>query len=397
MIRSSIINSLTAKELSATDLPNWLNTLHENLKHGNHGILDYCQKINSGESNYLQFESDLDETPVLKSYLRSTNAVIETISVTKVSEIIGDDNRYYYNAVLVGSASYLEKEFYMILTQGSSILTFEPIYCYDMTTDIANGIIKKIRCTNFQSSTQVSSDLNGYFIDWTVGGDATDHCMAFWVEGQLREMGGKDESELLEGSQSVDLISSSHYSGRVFKTDPLPDYMIEKLKAATLLVFWTINDLQYIREGALSVEPFGGSTSFQATIKANQKNALGINVDNLGITSSTEDTMITNDNQLNQTADFDREIPDMYVVHDIIVAHSASSSGNNAAITIGYSLGGTEIVDAVNGEIVQADDPHSFPVHNSNSLTAASRIYIGISGSGVVLDFYIQFIKRRSS
>jgi hypothetical protein len=45
-----------------------------------------------------------------------------------------------------------------------------------------------------------------------------------------------------------------------------------------------VNGIQYIKSGEIGQDRFGGSTLYQVSLKLTQKNAIGINVDNLGAT-----------------------------------------------------------------------------------------------------------------
>jgi hypothetical protein len=128
----------------------------------------------------------------------------------------------------------------------------------------------------------VESDLDDRFIDWSAL-TSTGKCLDFFVEAIDVEPNDTDESEVLEGSQSNTILSAVYYSGRVLKTGGIPDYLATRLGMASSLDVFLVNGIQYIKSGDASQDRFGGSTLYQVSIKLTQKNAIGINVDNLGL------------------------------------------------------------------------------------------------------------------
>lgn len=276
MITSSVLNSVTFKNLTGS-YPNASNTLHALRAHGNSKIISYYQKWNTGHVIYLQFESDSAVSPTLKSY--NGTVEIETFSVTTSKSYGTISVRYFYNFIVTLDGEYTNKKFYFKLTQSAITLTSEPCYCYSMTDDLAKGIIKYIKYTNLD---RIESDLDSRFVDWSILA-STGNYMDFFIEAVDVEMNESDESEVLEGSQSKTVLSAAYFTGRTLKTGGVPDYMVARLGMASSLDVFTVNDIQYIKDGEVGTERFGGSTSFQCSIKLTQKNAIGINVDNIGI------------------------------------------------------------------------------------------------------------------
>jgi len=289
MLASSIINSVVSKTISG-NFPNTWNTLHENRKQNNAKIIPFYQKFHSKSGSdhvlYLQFESDVDADIVIKMINKQTLVEIETVTV-KWSDVNGGRviglttpyTRYYTNFVITLDSAYYDKFVYFTATQGTDVLTSEPIYITDLTEDVEKGIVKYVKYSNFD---RIDSDLDSKFIDWESLTN-TGKYMDMYIDALDVELNDRDEVEVLQGSQSSTIVSAAYFTGRTLKTDALPDYMIAKLGVISSLDMFLINDIQYIKDGEIDVERLGSSTSFQATLKLTQKNTIGINVDNLGL------------------------------------------------------------------------------------------------------------------
>jgi hypothetical protein len=388
MITSSILNQITFKAIAGS-YPNSENILHSNYKHGNRLIIPYCQKFQNNQVLILQFSSDVATVPTLKSYLSDTGGnALETIQGALVSTRGTIDVRYYFNfEVTLDEATYKDKKVFFILTQGSDTLTSEPIYTTNLTDEILKGIIKKIDYSNFDRN---NTDISSFFIDWENYGEDV---ATIFIEATTKDISDSDEIEILEGSQSKDIISSVLYAGINLKTAPIPEYMVRKLEAITSLDYVSINDIRYVKESGASAEPVGNSTSFAFNVDLKQKNAIGINVDNIIISGGeTSNEMTYTSKMINKAWAFDIERKAGYSVHYILVKHSAGSSGNDATLICGFSSGSETLIDATAGVIKLSDGIKSFSIHTTDDMTAAGRLYFGVSGVGVQLDVTTQFI-----
>jgi hypothetical protein len=254
------------------------NTLYASRYQGNNKILPYYQKFNKDHVVYLQFESDSADDITLNSY-EGTVDIEENIQSYDKSYGTSDV-RYFTNFIVTLNSSYYDKKVWFTATQGTDVLTSEPIYCYDLTAELAKGTVKYIKYTNLD---RVESDLDDRFIDWSIL-TSTGNYLDFFVDAIDIDPNDTDESEVLEGSQSKTILSASFYSGRVLKTGGIPDYMAARLGMASSLDIFMVNGIQYIKSGEIGQDRFGGSTLYQVSLKLTQKNAIGINVDNLGAT-----------------------------------------------------------------------------------------------------------------
>jgi hypothetical protein len=387
-LTSSILNPITFKDLTAGSYPNTWNTLHEDHYHGFFKIIPYRQLFPTDTTVYLQFSSDLITVPVLKAYKSEDGlALVATIVGSLASTIGTDDIKYFFNFAITLNSTYAEKSIYFICTQGTDVLTSEPIYVDNYSDQIARGQILMIKYTNYDRG---ETDLNTYFIDWA-NLDSDGKYLLFFIEGNMKEMQDSDEVEILEGSQSNEIISSVYFAGVQLKTGIIPDYMSRKLKAASSLDCFTVNEVEYVKEGGADDQIVGQSTSVQTTLKLTEKNTLGINVDDLGIENFAEMEWTKYYETDSAVSDFNCEIPEGYYLHTIRVTHAAASSGNDATVTAGYSLGAGELIDSFAGVIPDDGNIHSFPIHQQSSFDSAGTLYVGVSGAGVVLRFRIDF------
>lgn len=381
MLSSSVLNSVTFKDLSSGTVPNKWNTLHENRKHGGFYVKPFCQRFNKDGVVYLQFTSDSATTPVLKAYIPGANYTIILTS----SANYGD--RYFFNYSVTLGANYYDKEIYFIITQGTDVLTSEPILCEDLSADIAAGKLKYVKYSN---SDRNNSDLSDYFIDWE-----TVSYMYFYLEASDLEVSNIDEVEVLEGSQSKTIISANLFSGLTLKTGGIPDYFVLKLSAASSLDVFEVNGIQYVKEGGVDVKQFGQSTLFEVTIKLTEKNTIGLNVDDLGITQTdTEMPIINKRNTAVTGSGWAVENPEGYNLHAVWIKHAATSAATVAEVTLGTSIGGSELIDSEMGSIVRADyltTWQSFPQHFLKNPATTSNLYFSVSGAGAIMDILVQF------
>ena len=98
MISSSILNSVTFKNLSGS-YPNQWNTLHSERKQGAFNVIPYCQPFNKDHTLYLQFTSEISTDVVLKSYHNNTQ--VESFTSSYASSYGTGDVRYFSNFVIL--------------------------------------------------------------------------------------------------------------------------------------------------------------------------------------------------------------------------------------------------------------------------------------------------------
>jgi len=383
MLTSSILNSVTFKNISG-NYPNMWNTLHKNRKQGVFNPKPYCQPFDQSHTIYLQFTSDQPTDLTLKTF--DDKKEIATNTKVFATEYGTTNKRYFFNFEIVLDYTFFRKEIYFTVSDGETTLTSEPIYADDLSSDIASGRIKYIKYSNLDRN---NSDLDNRFIDWSAIQN-TGSYMDMFVEAIDIEPNDTDETEVLEGSQSNTIVSASYFSGKVFKTGGIPDYMVTKLGVMSNLDLFLINDIQYIKTGEIDVERYGNSTLYQASITLSEKNSIGINVDNLGI--EITDIMEWHKEYKSDTisANFDIAEPEGYYVSAIFIKHANTSIPVSTDVLIGYSIGGSDIGEAT---VYKANAvPMAIQASRRGSFDAASRIYFTFSGSaGYVLRVKVLF------
>ena len=383
MITSSVLNSVTFKNLDG-GFPNKWNTLHANRKQGGFNVLPYCQKFDKNDIIYLQFESDSDTVPEIDVYSPTFK---ETITGTLLSTYIGDDTRYFYGFEIELNSTYYYKRIYFVITQDTFDLTSEPIYCEDLSEQITNGSIKRIKYTNMDRG---DSDLSNYFVDWSVTA-----YMYFYVEAVDINPNDSESTEIIEGVQSKDIAASSNYSGITLQTGGIPDYLVLKLKSASSLDYFEVNGIQYIKEDSVEISRFGNSTLHQCSLNLTEKNTIGLNVDDLGVIFTDSNILpmaiIVKRNTGATGAGWAVENPDGYMLHSIFIKHADTSAGD-ATVKMGITIDGDELIDEVMGEILLSDTNwKSFPAHYLKTPDASHNLYFSISGAGAVLDIIVNF------
>jgi hypothetical protein len=360
-----------------------VNTLHEDRYHGRAAIRCYSQRFDKDDVIPIQIYSDTTGAPVMKTYS----------GATEIEEIVGvlgnsyGDERFFYNYEITFDSDYYDKTIKIVVTKEDDTLTSEPILIEELNNEINKGRLKIIHYTNYD---RYLGELDSYFMDW----ESLSSPMYFYVEATDREVKDNDETENLKGAQNMYIVSASLFPGVNLKTGGIPMYMVRRLEAVSSLDYFTINEVEYVKEGRLDATLFGNTTSFQTSAKLIEKNTLGINIDDMGLTCCDEKEWIKWESVKNAITNFNVAIPDGYMLHAILVRHAATSSGNPATVTAGTTLGGTDYFDGEGGYIDTVGKTYSFGIHDRPSLTAASTLYVGISGAAVVLDVYIDFIRN---
>lgn len=384
MLTSSILNSVTFKDLTSGTFPNKWNTLHADRKNGGFQVLPFFQKFNKDDVIYLQFTSDSNADVTLKVFAYGGN---DEITSTLASSYVGAYSRYFFNVEVTLSSNYYEKQIYFTVEQGTDILRSEPIFCTDLTEGLANGHIKRVKYTNLDRN---ESDLADRWVDWSV----IDY-MYFYVDSVDVDLNDSESVEILEGSQSREIISAVNYSGIQLKIDAIPDYMVLKLKAASNLDYFEVNEIQYIKDGEAEAERYGQTTSFTMSINLIEKNTIGLNVDDLGITfvNGFDMAIIPKRNTAVTAAGWQVENPEGYMLHSVFIKHATTSAGD-AVVKLGTTVSGDELIDEVQGSISRSEfstEWATFSRHYLKDPDNSSQLYFSVSGAGAVLDIIVNF------
>ena len=335
-LTSPIVNPITLKNLTGSYKNKW-NTLHSDFKDGGWTVLGYCQKFPNGHVIPMQLIStDSDTAPVVTVTLEDLTQI--NIPVVTTNTIVGDITRYYFNYTITLGAQYYGKVFQVVATQGSESLTSEPVYSYDMSSELDSGSIRNINYTNYD---RINADLFGNYIDWSSVPTA-DNTFDFFIECSTREPNGESEQEILQESESEENISSFDSDGDILKTGHVPHYMAVKLQWVSGLDYLEINGQTYLRKG-IERSIVGGSTSEEVTLTLTAKEVMGLNVDDMGIINTDTTEWHKQDKKVAVIADFNITEPVNYITDVIELKHNASSLADLVTVKIGYTLGGSEI------------------------------------------------------
>lgn len=368
-------------------LRNEKNTLHESLRHGKRTIIDYCQKFNYLDKIQLQFFSDVATIPTV--YIYHYGIVAATITARLASTVTGTEGtRYFFNFDITFNSSLINKRLTIKVIQGEETQISEPIWAYNMTTDLALRKMLRIVYSNFDD---YQTFLPDKLINWKAV-STDEHVLFFYVEATQGEPADSDESENIDGALQKEKISSSNFFGNTLKTGIIPVYMARRIELVSNFDFFTVNGIEYLKDGGVEVEAVGGSTSVQASLKLVDKVATGITIDNLNFEEVATSNTIQVDGQLftDQTADFDVAIPDGYMYNLAIVQKSATAGAGEFAIKIGSTLGGSEYCDEYAGAISDTKR-HTFLTPD-----LCTRVYFSISGVGAKFDVYVQWLIKQS-
>lgn len=385
-LMSSEANCVKFVRYQPSSLPNEKNTLNENLKHGKKKIIDYCQKFNYDDEIELQFVSDIATPPVLTVYHYGVS--IRAISGTLVATITGTEGtRYYFNYTVIFSSSIQNKRLTIKVVQGTETIVSEPIWCYDMASDLANRKLLRIDYSNFDA---YQTWLLDKLINWSAL-TTTDKMLFFYVEAQQNDPADSDESENMDGALQKEKISSTNFFGNTLKTGIIPLYMARRLELVSSLAFFSVHGVEYLKDGGVEVEVAGDSTSVQASMKLIDKIATGITVDNLKFEDMATSTPPVDGQQYNNVqADFDVEIPAGYMYHLSVAWKPDGAPSGEFALTIGTTLGGSELIDQYSGAISDTKQ------HTYLTPALCNRVYFGISGVGAILNIYVNWIIKQA-
>ena len=384
MITSSILNPITFKLIGSSWANPW-NTLHFNYLQAGLYVIPYCQPLKLNEKVVLQFCSDSATVPTIKIFDGAAQ-IGSTINGVLGATRSGDEGtRYYYNFEITFTSAHENKEIDLLLTQGTDILTSEPCEVLNFTTANDRNIYRRIEFSNFDRD---DTDLSNYLIDWDC---LPDEKLFFYVESVDSELNLKIKNEVLEGALYREIVSGKAETGIILKSGIVPHYIVEKLSAASILDYFSVNEVQYTVDGDLKSEKAGGSTSFQMALNLVRKELLGFNTDNINIENyeAMGIEYIKNELHVNKTGTFDIEVPEGYMLHTLISTHSATSSGNDAVLIAGTTVGGFDLIDNEGGIIEGDGKAYSFLPH-----TFSDRIYFSITGTSVLLDIHVQFLYK---
>ena len=391
MLTSSVLNSITFKEIDGK-YPLRDNRMHIDRHHAMFRVIPFTQKYPIGHNVRLQFISD-NYTVVPQMKLYTINGRLRrTIAGSLGSSYTGGVvDRWFFDHIVRCDAALADQCLYLEIINGQDTLRSEPFVITDLTDEINNGSMLYIKYKNADRE----SDKNDHYVDFS----AIPY-MDFFLPSVMMEPANEDSIEVLEGSMFETVVSATLYAGNRLKTAPMPEHMALKLTAASALDDFEVNGKQMIRKGAVSSTMFGQSTLMQLELNLVDKMVLGLNVDDFGITSSGgNDSMaiITKRNNAVDGNGWNIENPQGYMLHSIWITHDGASTATTATVTLGTAAGGTDLIDALQGEIPRtpfnftAEKWKIYTQHYLKNPDVATQLFFSVAGAGAILQIIVNF------
>jgi len=381
----SIANSIGFSKVN-TDLPNRENTLSHNEKFSGLWNKEYCQKFKSTDVVTVQIGSISASIPVVQIY--QPEPLTSNPTVTLVSSYTGNidssDDRYYFEFA-IDFANYTDKTFQVKVLQDDDVYLSEYLRGIDLTTKLANGRMVRI---DYQNS-ELPSDFMNFSIDYTTG-----IAFFFYVEGILGKPELQSEDEVFNNINQKVLLESQMYRGQLLQTNPLPQFLTEKIMAAGKHFYFSVNDLQFISDGTPKLEQKSSNLASLEWLLI-QKDVLGFNTDNRQLTGGSVinmDGIVTKKNE-EITSTWEFVVPKEYMLHEIFASHNSSSIADYI-LKVGTTVGGDEIIDADMGDIPLSGGVSPIPImiHEQLSYSVDTTVYVTITGTGAIADVRAQLI-----
>jgi len=362
-------------------LPNPENTLSYEEKYGSYATQEYIQRFDDASVVTIQCVSDTSTPPTVNYYNPQFAA---TTSASLVSSYVTDADpanwRYYFEFTMDFS-SYINKKCYITVAQSGTTWKSEYITGEDLASDLANGKVLKVEYGNEDEP----SDYMNFEIDYT-----TDISFYFYVEAILKESEHIGDDTVFTNIDEKDLIEAQLFLGSVLKTARIPKYMTELIWIASKHYIFKINDLEYVADGSPELENL--NTNFQQlSLKVTQKNALGFNTDDRGLSNGTTDMIITRKIEDFTTTD-SFVVPIGYTIHEFVCGHKSTSAAEYT-FKAGYTVGGEELITDFIGVVPLTGGNVPIPVHEQKTFDTANTVYLTkLSGVGAIGKIWVQLI-----
>ena len=173
-------------------------------------------------------------------------------------------------------------------------------------------------------------------------------------------------------------------------SESVPIWIYELLSIASRMDNFTVNGISYITEDAPEIKQQGQTNLYELTLSLTDKEYLGVNSDDTGfdIESIIETEGMSNLQQLAQSGNIQFDIPAGWQVHTFTALKTAGVTGS---VKAGTTIGAQDIVYP----LTLADaNPATVSLHFDKSMSAASVLYVNISGAGVTADIYIMLLRN---
>jgi len=366
------------------NLSNVENTLSYAERYASFKIWGYYQRFDISLTQKVQIVSNSDVVPTIVVTAPNADITPTPISAALVDNYEIDGDTYYYFEFDVVMSNYQLCNYIQIkVTQGNESWISEKIKVEDLSEDLDNGRMLKLKWTNYLNT----SILDNVLINYTTGITFT-----MYVEAQIKDNEFQGEDEVFNNINEKKLINSQLYKVRSLKTDFVPEFVTDKIAIAGKCFSFYVNDLKFVTDGLPEITPTNSNLkSLEWTIIHSE--VLGFSTDDKDIEDMSKEYILVRKNE-SLTGSWTFDIPAGYILHMIIAGHGAGSTADYT-FKAGYTLGGSEIlIDAVTN-VPLGEGNVSFSIHQQEVFDTPKTVYIELTGSGAIGKIYANLIYNK--
>lgn len=368
-----------------SNLPNRENTLSYEEKFASLTTEGYCQRWLNSNTVVVQLGSDTATVPTIEVFEPNPSTVEITASlISSYTDDPVEANWRYYFQLSVVFASFTDKRIQIKVTQGEFVYLSEYQKGDLEQSELDNGQYMRF---DYGNSAQPSDHTN-FMVDYTTG-----ISFFFYVEAIMKNIDPQGEDEVFTSIDTKVLLEAIIFIGLVLQTGRIPRFLIWKLHLAGKHFYFLVNDLQQVSIGNPEVI-VNRSNLFQTSWKLTQKDSEGVNTDNIGIESTTNEEIMTR--KIEDLTDADSfVILAGYILHVIYVDTAAGSVPASFVMKAGYNVGGSDIIAEFIGTITKTEPPKPFVLHEQKSFDVDVTVYLTmVSGVGAIGRVYANLIKN---
>lgn len=209
------------------------------------------------------------------------------------------------------------------------------------------------------------------------------------IRGTLRDYKPGGETDVFDNQNEVIKTKAVLKRMMTLKTEPIPDYMAEKLSAALAHDKFFVNEVEFVAEKEPEYDQGNGDIA-ALTCQLTQRAVIGLNAHDTGYNcDATTGTDMIVLQELSASGQKSFTITDDYMVLTITGEQTAGSP----VITAGTTPGGTDILLGMNLSATYVAEVALVPVDKAS--IPGGTLYVTISGVGATANIYIATIKNR--
>ncbi len=365
------------------NLQNPENTLSYEEKYSQISIRKYCQRFKATDVVTQQVGSISAVVPTIEVFqpeLETGSPITASLVGSYTGNVDPNDDRYYFEFD-VDFLNYTGKIIQVKVTQGAVIYLSEFLKGEDLTDELAGGGLLKIVYGNSQKA----SDYTNFTIDYTTGIE-----FFFYVEAVLRKPVPSGSDDVFVNIDSKTLTEAQIFRARILETEEIPTFLIEKIEIAGKHFYFSINDLQYISESLPNIQATGTNFSL-LTWTLTQQDALGITTDNRELGGTSMEPIIVRKKPDITSGAWTFSQPKEYILHVLYASHNASSLADYV-LTMGTTIGGTDLIDADMGSVPLSGGRNLLPFIVHEQWDVDKIIYVTITGATAIADIRVNLI-----